>query len=113
MTLDEFNERYWTNGMTCEYGGVRREIVTVDFAEQLIGLKSCSDSDDVDMVRCENVRQVTCPVCNEESLRHRQTRKVELVKCEDCGGVGGLWDARCLTCDGAGYLNKSANEQRC
>ncbi len=49
----------------------------------------------------------------QESLRHQQTTKVELVKCEDCGGIGGLWDARCLTCDGAGYLNKSVNDQRC
>ena len=64
MTLDEFSERYWTNGMTCEYGGVRREIMSVDFAEQLIGLKSCDDSADVDMVRCENVNHVMCPVCD-------------------------------------------------
>lgn len=38
---------------------------------------------------------------------HQQTLSVTLVKCEDCGGVGGLWDARCLTCNGAGYLNQS------
>jgi hypothetical protein len=69
MTLDEFNERYWTNEMTCEYGGVRREIVSVDFVEKLIGLKSCSDSDDVDMVRCENVRDVMCPVCDDRKSR--------------------------------------------
>jgi hypothetical protein len=69
MTLDEFNERYWTNGMTCEYGGVRREIVRVDFVEQLIGLKSDSNPDEVDMVRCENVNQVTCRVCEDRKPR--------------------------------------------
>jgi hypothetical protein len=74
MTLNEFNERHWTNGMTCEYGGMRREIVKVDFVEQLIGLKSCSDSDEVDMVRCENVSAVTCPVC--EDRRSRPARGI-------------------------------------
>jgi hypothetical protein len=29
-----------------------------------------------------------------------------VVKCDDCGGAGGLWDARCTTCNGAGYFRK-------
>jgi hypothetical protein len=29
-----------------------------------------------------------------------------VVKCDDCGGAGGLWDARCTTCNGAGYFKK-------
>jgi hypothetical protein len=57
VTIDEFDERYWKNGLVCDYRGVRREIVSVDFAERLIGLKSLSD-DEVDMVRCENVNNV-------------------------------------------------------
>jgi hypothetical protein len=57
MTLDEFDRRYWRNGLVCDYCGARREIVSVDFAERLIGLKSLSD-DEVDMVRCENVSNV-------------------------------------------------------
>lgn len=36
------------------------------------------------------------------------TVKVDPVKCEDCGGVGGLWDAKCSTCKGAGYFDKPA-----
>lgn len=64
MTIDEFNERYWTNGMTCEYAGERREIVSVDFAEHLIGLRSENQDDHPDMVRCENVNYVTCPECD-------------------------------------------------
>lgn len=43
----------------------------------------------------------------QEAIRHQQTLSVKLVKCEDCGGVGGLWDSRCLTCNGAGYVNRS------
>jgi len=65
MTLDEFNERYWTNGMTCDYCGQRRDIASVDFAEKLIGLKSLSDDGGIDMVRCENVTNVTCPACHQ------------------------------------------------
>jgi hypothetical protein len=30
--------------------------------------------------------------------------KFELTKCGDCGGVGGLWDARCTTCNGRGVI---------
>lgn len=65
MTIYEFDERYWTNGMTCDYGGDLREIVSVDFAEKLIGLKSLTDDGGIDMVRCENVTNVTCPACNQ------------------------------------------------
>lgn len=63
MTLNEFDDRYWTNGMTCEYSGARREIVSVDFVERLIGLKSIDEPDIIDMVRCENINDATCPAC--------------------------------------------------
>jgi len=36
------------------------------------------------------------------------TVKVDPVKCEDCGGTGGLWDGKCSTCKGAGYFDRSA-----
>lgn len=29
---------------------------------------------------------------------------VRQFKCEDCGGIGGLWDAACSTCKGKGVL---------
>lgn len=63
MTIYEFDERYWTSGMTCNYCGERRDIASVDFAEKLIGLKSLSDDGGIDMVRCENVNDVTCNEC--------------------------------------------------
>jgi hypothetical protein len=34
------------------------------------------------------------------------TVKVDPVKCEDCGGAGGLWDARCSSCNGKGYFDR-------
>ena len=30
---------------------------------------------------------------------------VRQFKCEDCGGIGGLWDAACSTCKGKGVVS--------
>jgi hypothetical protein len=32
--------------------------------------------------------------------------RYEPQKCEDCGGIGGLWDARCATCNGSGAIGE-------
>lgn len=61
MTLDDFDARNWVNGMTCFYDRHYREIVSVNFAEHLIGLRNSDDGSTVEWVRCENVVAVTYP----------------------------------------------------
>lgn len=61
MTGEEFDAASWRNGATCIYHDKRRTIVSVDFEEQLIGLKNGSNEDMIDYVRCESVSDVTFP----------------------------------------------------
>lgn len=66
MTITTFDETRWGAGMTVEYDGKERKVVSVDFREKLIGLQSLEEpeiNDDgepedlpFDWVRCENCR---------------------------------------------------------
>ncbi|MEI6177667.1 MAG: hypothetical protein WCS43_12310 [Verrucomicrobiota bacterium] len=55
MTIDQFRNHGWTPGLRCDYGGVIYQIVGVDFAEDLVGLKNPLSPDGITWVRCENI----------------------------------------------------------
>ena len=54
MTQEQFRNQEWGVGMECTYKGKTRDIISVDFEEDLIGL-AADWSDQIQWVRCENV----------------------------------------------------------
>ena len=59
MTIDEFNNTRWTASMCCIYMGERRDIASVDFNEQLIGMVNITDLDgELIWARCENIELI-------------------------------------------------------
>jgi hypothetical protein len=57
MTIEEFNNTRFGNGMKVIYKGVENDIVSVDFEESLIGLGDVEEGE-IYWVRCENVNLV-------------------------------------------------------
>ncbi len=58
MTIDEFNKTGFGANTRCIFKMKTREVITVSFDQQLIGLKEICDGscdDDIEWVRCENV----------------------------------------------------------
>lgn len=58
MTIEEFNETKWSANMQCAYAHKVREVASVNFAEKLVGLCSLNEADEIDWVRCENIKIV-------------------------------------------------------
>lgn len=65
MSIEEFDETAWRNGMTCVYQGRRCKVVSPDFCEKLLGLTCESMGEEVFWVRCENVTDVVSPARRE------------------------------------------------
>jgi hypothetical protein len=57
MTFDQFDDARWKSGMSVKYQNEDRKVVSVCFAERLLGLET--DHTSVDWVRCENVTLLT------------------------------------------------------
>ena len=38
-------------------------------------------------------------------VNHVRSLETNQIKCEPCGGIGGLWDAECSICNGSGVVN--------
>lgn len=59
MTIEEFNQTGWKMNMTARYHGYGETypVISVDFGEQLIGLKGAGGEDESEIywARCENV----------------------------------------------------------
>jgi len=58
MTQDEFDNTIFNAGMTCIYKSKTRDIVSVEFDEQLIGLRIDHDDEEQQWVRCENIKLI-------------------------------------------------------
>ena len=60
MTITQFERTQFTSGMKVEYNGEIYSIISVCFAECLIGIEENIDSDesDISWVRCENCNVV-------------------------------------------------------
>jgi len=54
MTQEQFRNQKWGVAMECTYKDKTRDIISVDFEEDLIGLTT-DWSDQIQWVRCENV----------------------------------------------------------
>lgn len=54
MSIEEFKNARFGAGNTVTYNGKTRQIVSVNFEENLIGLLNPLDDDSLDWVRCEN-----------------------------------------------------------
>jgi len=52
MNHEQFNAQRWGYGMSCVYKSIRREIVSVDFEEGLVGLFDGGET--IQWVRHEN-----------------------------------------------------------
>ena len=57
MTIEEFKNTEFSEGMKVLYEGVENEIASVDFKEMLVGLEGDNDIEEPEThwVRCENV----------------------------------------------------------
>lgn len=58
MTITEFNNQSWGAFTTVIYKGRERRVISVDFAEGLVGIDeeiSGADEDEISWKRCENV----------------------------------------------------------
>ena len=58
MTTEEFEKTGFTNGMTCIYCNQVHKIISVNFQENLLGLREDNDEDCLFWVRCESVSEV-------------------------------------------------------
>lgn len=59
MSIEEFNNTRFGNGMKVIYKGEEIDIISVDFAEALVGIGiEGGDEDEIHWVRCENVELV-------------------------------------------------------
>jgi hypothetical protein len=59
MSIEEFNDTRFGNGMKVIYRGEENDIVSVDFEESLIGIGiEGGDDGEIHWVRCENVTLV-------------------------------------------------------
>lgn len=58
MTIEEFDDTKWGAHMQCIYAYKVREVASVNFVEKLVGLSSMHEADEIDWVRCENVKIV-------------------------------------------------------
>lgn len=54
MTQEEFEKRKWKAGMKAIINGKEKNIISVDFEQNLIGLEIEGDDEEIDWVRCEN-----------------------------------------------------------